>query len=232
MNKIIAISGLKGSGKDESALMLQYCLSVPKWLRTYKLYKLLRNLVPTHYKITSFARVLKESLAVLLGIDVQNFEDRNFKENWYIHFPTLDITNNPPKNLILNDKQFNRRIQTDVKLVVNNYLTIREVLQLWGTEVVRNILGDKFWVLRTLNTDDDVIISDLRFKVEYESVKSSSGITIYINRDLEPGMHQSESECIELWKSNKFDFVVNNTGTLNDLFVKISEISDNIKNGV
>jgi len=34
-NKLIAIGGLKNSGKDEVSKMLQYCLSVPKVLRQY-----------------------------------------------------------------------------------------------------------------------------------------------------------------------------------------------------
>jgi uridine kinase len=34
-NKLIAISGVKSSGKDTSSKMLQYCLSVPKIFRQY-----------------------------------------------------------------------------------------------------------------------------------------------------------------------------------------------------
>jgi hypothetical protein len=39
LNNIIAISGVKDSGKDTAAEMLQYCLSVPKILRQYCLFK-------------------------------------------------------------------------------------------------------------------------------------------------------------------------------------------------
>jgi hypothetical protein len=32
---ILCIAGLKGSGKDESAKMLQFCLNAPKFMQTY-----------------------------------------------------------------------------------------------------------------------------------------------------------------------------------------------------
>lgn len=39
-----------------------------------------------------------------------------------------------------------------------------------------------------------------------------------------PGNHQSEKEVIELYKSNKFDYVINNDGTLEDLFYKVKQL--------
>ena len=41
MKKIIAFAGLKNSGKDTASKMMRYCLSVPRFLRTYTLYKIL-----------------------------------------------------------------------------------------------------------------------------------------------------------------------------------------------
>ena len=90
--------------------------------------------------------------------------------------------------------------------------------------MIRNIFGDKIWILRTLKDDDNIIISDLRFKVEYEAVKQNFGTTVYINRNCEPGQHQSEKEVLDLYNDKKFDCVIDNTGTLKDLFYKTSKL--------
>lgn len=226
---LIAVSGLKGVGKNLSSEMLQYCLSVPKWFRTYTCYRLFRNCVPWKYSITSFASILKESLAILLDISVEDFEDREFKENYYIYFPTLEITNNPPKNKILTDKQFSRKLAFGFDFIKEYYLSIRQTLQIYGTEVIKSAFGEKFWVLRTLNTEEDnLIISDLRFKSEFESVKDRRGAIIYINRNVTPGTHPSEREVIDLYKNNQFDYVVDNLGSKKDLFKQIVNISNKI----
>jgi hypothetical protein len=77
--------------------------------------------------------------------------------------------------------------------------------------------------LRTLKDNDNIIVSDLRFKVEYESVKFHRGTTVYINRNCEPGQHQSEKEVLDLYNDKKFDYVIHNTGTLKDLFYQTSK---------
>ena len=49
-NKLIAIGGLKNSGKDEASKMLQYCLSVPRIFRYYYFYKyVMQTKMPLHY---------------------------------------------------------------------------------------------------------------------------------------------------------------------------------------
>lgn len=111
LSKIISFGGLKGSGKDTSADMLQYMLSTPKILHYYWIYKLIGDFVPPKWSKVSFADTLKASLSVLLDIPVEKFEDRDFKENYYIYFPTLHITNNPPSSLTLSDKKFSRLCQ-------------------------------------------------------------------------------------------------------------------------
>lgn len=65
----------------------------------------------------------------------------------------------------------------------------------------------------------------MRFKVEAEEAKKENAFLIYISRPMcSPGNHQSEKEVIELYKSNKFDYVINNDGTLEDLFYKVKQL--------
>lgn len=124
----------------------------------------------------------------------------------------------------MSDKSFSRHLQKgDLEFIKQYYISIRQLLQLWGSEVIRNTFGDKIWILRTLKDNDNIIVSDLRFKVEYESVKFHRGTTVYINRNCEPGQHQSEKEVLDLYNDKKFDYVIHNTGTLKDLFYQTSK---------
>ena len=103
---LIAIGGLKNCGKDTVSEMIQYLLNSPKILHKYRYYKLLKNLFKRKYTVISFASKLKQTLSVLLDIPVKQFNNRNFKENFYIYFPTLDLTDNPPQDKVISDKIF------------------------------------------------------------------------------------------------------------------------------
>lgn len=109
---IIAISSYKNAGKDTCANMLQYILNTPKFMHSYQLYKRVGTMFKGgKYKITSFAHPLKRTLAALLNVDISRFEDRDFKENFYIYFPSLDITNKLPENAVtVSDSKFSRMI--------------------------------------------------------------------------------------------------------------------------
>lgn len=180
--------------------------------------------------MASFAGALKSTLAVLLNIPAELFEDRDFKENSYIFFPTITITKHPNKKQILSDKKFSRCLERkDLNFLKTHYLTGRQALQCFGTEIIKDLFGQYFWVNRTLLNQHNIIISDLRFKTEYESVVRNNGVCIYIDRGIEPGNHRSEKEVYDLYKEGKFSNVIYNDGTLEDLFYKCKEIIKNIK---
>lgn len=107
---VIALASYKNAGKSESANMLQYILNTPKFMHSYQLYKRVGTMFKGgKYKITSFACPLKRTLAALLNINISRFEDRDFKENYYIYFPSLDITNKLPENAVtVSDSKFAR----------------------------------------------------------------------------------------------------------------------------
>lgn len=222
---MIAIGGLKNAGKDTMAKMLQYCLSTPKFMHNYKLYSWFGKFIKPKYRIESFAHYLKTSLAEVIGVKADRFNDRDFKENYYIYFPTLDITNIPPKHKTMSDKKVSRNLQAGNMSFINDfYISIRQLLQLWGTECIRKTFGDKIWIMRTMKSNDKMIISDLRFNAEYESIKQNNGITIYIDRNCTPGSHPSEREVVELYENNQFDYIIKNDGSLKDLFNKTKNL--------
>lgn len=69
---------------------------------------------------------------------------------------------------------------------------------------------------------DKMIITDLRFKVELEAVRKRNGLVLYIdNPNCIPEQHASESEVLEMKDNHDFDFIIENNGTLEDLFNKI-----------
>ena len=217
---LIAISGIKGSGKDTATHMLQYLLNSPKLFRNYFWYKIgLR--FPNKWKIISFAKPLKKVLAIILSVDSKKFNDRDFKEN---HFVNLDNFRIVEKYLldsddILSDNKFTKLIKTGEPLPIDTWLSIRQLMQYAGTEMAQKYLGRNVWINATLKNAKKCIVSDLRFKKEFEEVKLRDGVIIYIKRySAKPGSHASEREMVDLYNQDKFDYVIDNNGSLKDLF--------------
>ncbi len=233
MNKIIAIAGVRNAGKDSSGDMLRFMLSTPKFLHHYWIYERFPKLkLKGNWFKVSFAGSLKQMLAVLLRVPVERFEDRDFKENVFVDFNDLTFHRREDlkKHQILSDSKFSRKVKEMSIDVRANMLSIRQLLQYWGTNVMRVYFGDQLWSLTTLKLSEthDLIISDMRFKVEAEMVKERNGTVIYIDRPgCEVGNHQSEREAFELYQEGKCDYVIHNNGTLKDLFEKCKEILPN-----
>lgn len=70
------------------------------------------------------------------------------------------------------------------------HLTPRWVLQYWGTEVLRDGFHDDIWIAscenRLRQTNDNVVISDLRFPNEFKSLRSLGATTISVWRGERP----------------------------------------------
>ena len=100
-------------------------------------------------------------------------------------------------------------------------------MQYFGTEIMRYYFGDKLWILTTYEQEcKNMIISDLRFQIEFEESKKRGGKVIYIYRpECKAGSHASERELLTLYGNGDYDYLINNVGTLSDLFYKIKNIS-------
>jgi hypothetical protein len=132
-------------------------------------------------------------------------------------------------------------------------LTPRWVLQYWGTEVCRRGFHDDIWIASLENklrtSKDSVVISDCRFPNEIASIKNTSGKIIWVQRGelpdwydlaLEENLKNSEAAKFELikrkvhasetaWVGTDFDHVIENNGTIDELYKKIALIiSDEI----
>lgn len=168
-------------------------------------------------------------LAILLNVPVEMFENRDFKENCFVDFNTLTLhwRKDVPKEKIMSDSKFSRNVKELSIDTYSNYLSIRQLLQYWGTECMRRYFGDSLWCLSTLKNSEthDLIISDLRFGTEADAVKKLGGTIVYIDRPgCEVGNHISEREAFELSESGKCDHIIHNDVTLKDLFYKCKKI--------
>ena len=87
---------------------------------------------------------------------------------------------------------------------------IRRLLQVFGTEVGRDMFGQNFWVDLALNNAKEnlVVISDVRFKNEADGIKAAGGQVWRINR-LGIGPVTDHASEIDL-DDYEFDHIVSN----------------------
>lgn len=221
------MSGLKNVGKDTSANMLRYLLNTPSFLHFYWIYKHFNFLGNFgKWKVTSFAKPLKEVLAIILGVPVEKFEDRDFKENYCVDFNTSKIYKCTDSNVrLLSDKNLSKLIESNSYHIIKTHtLTIRQCLQYIGTQICREFISDKIWINTSLK-GNKLIFSDLRFKKEFEELDYRNSFRVLIERPgCTPGNHASEKQIMELKAEREFEGYVNNDGTLKDLFYKLKKM--------
>ena len=206
---IIGVCGFIGSGKDTVA---DYLVNLH------------------HFRRESFANTLKDAVSAVFGWDrtmlegrtKQAREWREQQDNWWTN--RLGIV-----------------------------ITPRWVLQNWGTEVCRNGFHDDIWIAslenKLRNSTDDVVISDCRFPNEIQAIKAAGGRVVRVVRGPEPewynaavsqnrgpngnstwalsgrqleqlGVHESETA----WVGTKFDVVLDNNSTLDDLYQQVKRL--------
>ena len=102
---------------------------------------------------------------------------------------------------------------------------LEQVLQRLGTGV-RAAIDQEFWVKALFNTySDNIIIADVRFPNEVEAVKERGGIVFRIERPgAGAGNHISETALDDY---HGFDYIIDNVGTLEDLFNQVKFIVNN-----
>lgn len=131
------------------------------------------------------------------------------------------------------------------------HLTPRWILQHWGTEVARKAFHDNIWIHsvehKLMQSNDNIVISDVRFPNEIKSIKDAGGIVIRTCRDPIPEWYRA-AEIVNngptknlSWASNKaildnckihpsetawigteFAAVLDNNGSIDDLYNQIN----------
>jgi len=102
-----------------------------------------------------------------------------------------------------------------------NNITVRELLQKLGTDVLRNHLSQNIWTHSLLNTYKEHekkiwIIADVRFRSEVEYIKNLNGVVVHIigNHLDTISKHPSETD-LDTYKD--YDYACNNTLSLENL---------------
>jgi len=141
------------------------------------------------------------------------------------------------------------QVNGDLKEVIDERwgVTPREVLQIFGTEVMQfelpklipalSDVGRKFWVKRfelwytKEGYNKNIVMTDVRFQHEVDAILRLNGIIIKVNRpslDLESDMHPSE---MELQKITNYNYYIENSSTIDEYKDKIRNVVNNIGNG-
>lgn len=174
-------------------------------------YQIIKEFYP-HAERISFADKLKDSAAAALNMDRELMEKLKTMEdvNLVLLFPPDD------KYLSI----FNE--------LRSWKLSMREYLQFYGTEAHREIFNDNFWVDQALPADIDhsdrlIVVTDVRFPNEVIRVLDLGGVVWKLQRVTESrhSAHPSEQD-LDVW----VNVFVDNTGSIDDLRVKVKQLLD------
>ena len=120
----------------------------------------------------------------------------------------------------------------DLKEVVIPHwgMTPRQIFQMEGTEAGRNVFGGDLWIKRfmlsynLLKHTDDIIVPDVRFDNEASAIRSLGGIVIEIRRGVAGLTGASGAHVSESGLSLPADHVIDNNGTLEELYAALDTI--------
>ena len=186
------------------------------------------------FRRDSFAGTLKDAIAAVFGwnrtlLEGRTKEAREWREQ--------------------KDEWWSKRLGRDI--------TPRWILQYWGTEVCRKAFHDDIWIAslqyKLLSTNDDIVISDVRFPNEIAAIHNAGGLVVRIKRGEDPvwfpaaesfnrgpngnttwalsgaklekaKIHASEYS----WVGSKIDETVFNDTTIDSLFEQIKNLVEDL----
>jgi hypothetical protein len=160
--------------------------------------EIIREIQPEKWKIKKFSGKLKQIASILLGMPEHLFENQDFKsemlgEEWWKNYGDF-----------------------------YHQTTVRDFLQLLGTDAIRNGLHSNAWV-NALMADykpakmdqynpSNWIVTDVRFPNEAEAIKDRGGIIIRIDRPgVEPVNAHPSEVALDKWD---FDYKIANVSDL------------------
>ena len=224
---LIGISGKAGAGKDLVGVIIQYLVHTTgiinmEYWEDFKNKSTFNQIVFSQYVIKKFADKLKTLVCLLIGYTREQLEDRVLKEQelgeewWYYK---------GRNNSLIPYNQTSKRSTEDLIKP-----TPRLLLQLSGTDLFRKQLHPNTWVNASFANylNNAWIFTDVRFPNELEAIKKRKGITIRVNRGLvertgkmiQGPEHISETALDDA----KFDYVIENNGTIEELIEQVKKI--------
>ncbi len=115
-------------------------------------------------------------------------------------------------------------------------LTVRQLLIDLGTGVGREY-NETTWLdafdhrfkKAESQKKDLVIVTDVRFRNEFNHLKKMGFYQIRLTRDLQLKIDHSSETNQDSIKDEEFDYIINNNGTLQDLQTKVEEIVNELR---
>lgn len=229
---IIGINGKIGSGKDTVGLIIQYLTDELNKANPKEFTEWVDGgFHISDWKIMKFAGKLKQIASILTGATLEQLEDQDFKKRemgpeWGITYRELlqKVGTEAMRNVIHENVWVNA-------LMADYHLTPNKSMDELFNEHFLNNKSEIHYKL------PNWIITDMRFPNEMDAVKAKGGITIRVNRKGFPITHSKTGETHLLSRDaftehpsetalddHKFDYVIDNDGTISDLIDKVKEI--------
>ena len=178
------------------------------------------------FRRDSFAATLKDAVADIFGWDRTLIEGRTTESREWRE---------------CQDDWWSKRLGMPI--------TPRWILQQWGTEVCRQGFHDDIWIASLENkirkTNDNMVITDVRFPNEINAIKNSGGKVFRVKRGPDPDWYQDALNFNEgptnmswalskmrldqkqvhaserSWIGKGIDVEIDNNGSIDDLFVQL-----------
>lgn len=239
---IIGIAGVKGSGKDTVANMINYIFGVGLTNANYNQWITTKTKMQYTYadRIIHFADPMKDILSIMYNIPRKYFDNRKYKDElWYCvnnhKFTNDDIVRDKNLYRIINidnlqNRTLNDYIKTENKFI---YIRLRTLMQYFGTNICRNNLDENIWIKSAMEKIEAkakarkiCIVPDVRFSNEARAIclrdESLYGVVLKIIRgnNSNNGSYNHTSENIDF----NCDYDVINDSSLMNLFYKVYQI--------
>lgn len=252
MINLIGISGKMGNGKDTVANIIQYLCdqlgevtqggkyfgdtTLKDCLELIKRNESLSYPEETSWEIKSFAAKLKEIASMLIGLPLETFKTQEGKlkvldsmwDYYTLEYHEEGDIKIPKFNSYEEAVDFiktNFNIITQINFIPriqHHQMTVREVLQLVGTDCMRDNLHQNVWVNSLFSDylkESKWLIPDTRFLNEAKAIRDRGGIVLRVNRDIASNTNTHPSETA--LDNYQFDYIINNNGTLEELIEEI-----------
>ncbi len=105
------------------------------------------------------------------------------------------------------------------------FMSVREILQVWGTDINRDGFYPNIWAEAPFNQNYEekiIIIADMRFPNETAAIKKHNGILIRVERDIAPKSNHISETALDGYTG--WNYIVQNNSDLNHLYNKLYEI--------
>lgn len=223
MTRFITLAGKKQVGKDTSAHFIKELvgdrLHLQQWGDTQGPWTLAQDHKRVLY-ITHFADALKRACATIFGIEPGDMETEEGKQKLTdVRWPLLDTRRGwvPYSDDV-------SHLSCDPK--DGKPMTVRQVLQFVGTELLRLQLDPDVWIKsvyrRSYQENSIVVVADCRFPNEADFAREN-GTLISIERDTDIPSDGHISETV-LDDYNDYHYVVDNSGSFDDLREQLRSI--------